>query len=898
MTTKFSSLCSYWIPLLVLVPALTYAESDAYGQETTSEVFTTFGLVSLPTARYPAKASQELVTLSQLPPALGPVEVTVSVTGDYAWTTEYLNIDVSNGQKLVELFKEFPTSHGRRRDCVPRTQTKVFSDSSFIDDSTLEFQLHPSAEVHLFCPKNEIKVTLSYVAELPPPSPMCGDRTIAAGEMCYSAMQYSLGNQGIHNGHTSSEAADLNGDGRLDVVTSGEAVFVSFGDAAEVFAPPVEYEVEGESAAMALEDVNNDDILDIVRLTKESGTVAVLLGDGLGGFHSPVYTRTSVIWRPKSTRRAGLGLADFNLDGNVDLVTTTGGKDQPLLLFWGRGDGTFQENPKDIGEPLGLGGPVIVGDWNGDGNVDIAVGDTGAVLIYSGDKSGDFSTISTKYPLRASPHGIDSRTPSAIVATDLNGDHLLDLVTANGNHNGGSHLLINQGNRLLVSSPEQFAPPTLLPREYTSFDVLAEDLDADGKDDLVFLHLGGWLSVWRNDGNGAFPSPTFLPKILDTNRFAQGRIFAATDIDGNGTLDILGQSGLGNTIATMLLDDQQHILNTSPVVETEHKPSELRAVDINGDGTQDILSCGGLVGKVGGTFEVLINDGEGSIVAVAPQGIDQCSGDDVFVQDVTGDGWPDLVDAAGSVIRMFVGRGDGTFAPVLELNSPRYISTMTLGDFDNDGIVDIVTAHSDGLRVFRGLGMGAFAIPSLEDKQEIDSGSRARLVSADFDQDGFLDLVFYNRVGGSDNRLTMRFGNGSGGFPMEQILQADEDDLPLTVQDMNGDGMVDIVSNEFVILNSHQNSPRTFSEAILWSTGGTRFYPVHAMDLNHDGNMDLVTNGDGAVVTLGAGDGAHSRLPRWVTGSKSSVFIDVNGDGALDSVHTTRDGVQIFFANP
>src|SRR5262249_16762083 len=112
--------------------------------------------------------------------------------------------------------------------------------------------------------------------------------------------------------------------------------------------------------AVVVEDFNNDSKLDIATCDKVAGGISVLLGDGAGHFQSPVLYGVGA-------RTDGLQAGDFNGDGNPDLAVGTavnvGG-------FLGKGDGTFQPFVPYATGNLILG--IGVGDYNSDGKLDIA----------------------------------------------------------------------------------------------------------------------------------------------------------------------------------------------------------------------------------------------------------------------------------------------------------------------------------------------------------------------------------------------------------------------------------------------------------------------------------------------------------------------------------------------
>jgi VCBS repeat protein/FG-GAP repeat protein len=172
----------------------------------------------------------------------------------------------------------------------------------------------------------------------------------------------------------SAVIADVNGDGKLDLVTltgNGTASFASvmLGNGDGTFQNLVNYDAGGYGpGSLAVADVNGDGHPDIVVGNElkwgdpETGEVAVLLGNGDGTFQPPVMYNCS-------GSGGFVAIRDLNGDGKPDLVVTASGSISVLL---GYGDGTFQAAVSyDSGGPGG--GAVAVEDVNGDGKLDTAV---------------------------------------------------------------------------------------------------------------------------------------------------------------------------------------------------------------------------------------------------------------------------------------------------------------------------------------------------------------------------------------------------------------------------------------------------------------------------------------------------------------------------------------------
>jgi hypothetical protein len=150
---------------------------------------------------------------------------------------------------------------------------------------------------------------------------------------------------------------DFNGDNRPDiVVTNGTQVDVLLNLATGGFAAPQVYDVGGAPSALTVGDVNGDGKLDIVTANYEH-SVSVLRGNGDGTFAA---AQTYAIGGAPNS----IVLGDFNNDGKLDIVTAG----TELDLLQNRGDGTFAAAQK-VGP---AGSSVTAADFNNDGLLDLA----------------------------------------------------------------------------------------------------------------------------------------------------------------------------------------------------------------------------------------------------------------------------------------------------------------------------------------------------------------------------------------------------------------------------------------------------------------------------------------------------------------------------------------------
>ena len=258
---------------------------------------------------------------------------------------------------------------------------------------------------------------------------------------------------------------DFNRDGNLDLAVANAAsnnVTVLLGNGNGTFRFFTNLTASGP-VALTMADFNGDGKLDLAVVQSSSNNVAIFLGNGNGTF-IPFFTVGA------GDGPAAIVAADFNGDGKLDLAVANSGSDDVSILL-GNGNGTFVNARKFAAGPAPA--YLALGDFNGDGIIDLAIANapgssSGSVSLLLGSGGGIFLAPRT--------FSAGSR-PSFLVTGDFNLDGQADLAVANTGSNTVS-IFLGIGNGTFL------APLDFTVGNAPAWIAMA-DLNADGKPDLM-----------------------------------------------------------------------------------------------------------------------------------------------------------------------------------------------------------------------------------------------------------------------------------------------------------------------------------------------------------------------------------------------------------------------------
>lgn len=726
--------------------------------------------------------------------------------------------------------------------------------------------------------------------------------------------------------------ADVNGDGKLDLVVANQcgdiitctdgSVSVLLGNGDGTFQPAVSYDSGGNHAYwVAVADVNGDGKPDIIVLNQfegKSSSLGVLIGNGDGTF------KAAVIYDAGGRMSNSVAIADVNGDGRPDLIvanecaegndvycTSDGGTVSVLL---GNGDGTFQA-PQSYNSGGQGGNSIVVSDLNMDGKLDVLVVHGGNLSVLFGNGDGTFQ------PAYSFASGEDS-TISVAVA-DVNGDGKPDLVVANqcplgmpclfdAAPSGSVSVLLGNGDGTFNLTQTYPAPVT--------GPVVTLDLNGDGKIDLVVGSAcrgcgNSGVTVFLGNGDGTFQ---YLQNYSSGGYGAVSLALGDFNADGkpdiaianvctnggdcsDGNVGVLFGNGDGTLRGALSYQVVGFELATSAAV-----------ANLNGDGKLDLVFAD-LYGPTGisGGADVFLGNGDGTFRSGQFYGFDGVLTNSVVVADINNDGKPDLVAAnlctsfsctGLATVGVLLGNGDATFQSVKTYNSGGAgADAIAVGDFNGDGNADVVVANgnSDTISILLGNGDGTF-----QPAYSFPSGgyTPVSIAIADVNADGKLDVIVANYCADSSCQtngvISVFLGDGRGGFsaPHEYSPEGNRTG-PLAIADVNRDGKLDIVVESVcgpgpcalngedgiveVLLGNGDGTfqtPLTTSVPPTFNGGG---WQLTVADFNGDGELDVAAGLPG-VLLLGNGDGTFQTPLNLGAYGPGSAVGDFNGDGKPD----------------
>ena len=639
-------------------------------------------------------------------------------------------------------------------------------------------------------------------------------------------------------------------------------------------------------------DFNGDNIQDAVVITGSSssgGAATVILNNKRGNLSvfTSIQTNFTI---------GAAALADFNLDGTLDLVlagsSSSSGNTTPLYVYFGNGNGVFSS--PTVLSFQGSASAAASGDFNEDGFPDIAISNSsstfGAVTLFLNAGFGNF-VPAANFTVGGSPRDLE--------VADFNTDGNLDAAVISTNGTGSLLLGNGSGGFQVASNFTLFSGSSS-----STFNVSSAvgDLNNDGRPDLAVANGdSNFFTVLLNTGSGGFAAPV-TNTFADFNLRPRSIIIGQYTGDGNLDVAVTVNSGFSDSISAAVIvpgnGTASMNVNNLTIAPTGAIPAFIADGDFNGDGRSDLITSNSSSADV----SVILNNGADRYGpnTFATNG----APNQIVAGDFNNDGNIDTAvsnqqQVSGSNgILISYGNGAGSVSGVFSL-SVGTTQALTTGDVNNDSRADLIAASTNNqIQVFKNLGGNPpFAIPP--DIYNLNFTMRS-LILADLNNDGNKDIVV---SGQNSNSLAVLLGSSTGTFSTPSVFAGPASSAYIAAGDFNVDGNLDLATvgtgfngstGVFTLLGNGAGSFNQVAESFAVSnpTG------IVSNDFNGDGRTDLAvvggsgfSGGSGSITAaFSDGDGTFtiSNVYTFSSAPFALTSADFNGDSRPDLAFTVR----------
>jgi hypothetical protein len=737
------------------------------------------------------------------------------------------------------------------------------------------------------------------------------------------------------NGAWSVFAADVDGDGDMDVLTASildDTMAWYANDGSGYFTPYIITIAADGAESVFAADVDGDGDMDVLSASCKDDTIAWYENDGSENFTPHTITKDAVWAR-------SVFAADVDGDGDMDVLSASGGDDK---IAWYDNDGSENFTPHTITEDAHGAHSVFAADVDGDGDMDVlsASIDDSKIAWYANGGSENFTAHTIT---------IDDVKSRSVFAADLDGDGDMDVLSASG-HDGVTWYA-NDGS-------ETFTAHTITTDVNDAWSIFAADVDGDGDMDALSASLYDNKIAWyKNDGSGNFTAHTIA---TDANR---ARSVFAADVDGDGDLDVLSASWWDDKIAwyenprrfdfgdapapyptTLSEDGAQHEaigprLGVDRDFESDGTHSATAdADDTNGIDDEDGVSFGTIqTGRLGASVTVNVqNDPNAKLDAWVDFNGDGCWGgpfeqiaDNVTVADGNNIIHFDVPSWAidGQSYGRFRLSTAGDLAPggladdgevedyQVTITAPAPASgvfgsenvitdeasgahSVFAADLDGDGDLDALSAslYDNKIAWYKNDGNDNFTAHTIATV----AGGAKEVFAADVDGDGDVDVLSAS----GDNRIAWYDNDGSGSFTPYTIATAPYGPESVFAADVDGDGDTDVLSaswwDDTIAWYANNGSENFTPHIITMAADGAE--SVFAADVDSDGDMDVLSaSSRDSNIAWYENNGSEGFTPHIITTdvpSAQSVFAaDVDGDGDMDVLSASGSDGIAWYAN-
>ncbi len=699
---------------------------------------------------------------------------------------------------------------------------------------------------------------------------------------------------------TSVHAADLDGDGDMDILSASESdnkIAWSENLGGRKFRNHlISTEAAGAQSVYAA-DLDNDGDLDVLSASAYDHKIAWYENLGRGNFGDRE-TNQQLINADAKTAQS-VYAADLDRDGDMDVLSASAADDK-IAWYENLGEGRFQNHL--ISTQADGARSVHAADLDRDGDLDVlsASYNDNKIAWYKNDGEGNFGgqqTISTIASGASSVH-----------AADLDGDGDMDLLSASVRDNK----IVWYENREVTSS-RVFVLHIISATAIYARSVHTADLDGDGDLDVLSASAGDNKIAWyKNLGDGDFVGDLSNNQRTISTAARGARSVHTADLDDDGDLDVLSASYRDDKISAYYNMNMES-LDRNVISAPTDNFTLIHTADLDDDGHQDVLSASYLDNKI----SWYPNDGTGNFGeqrTVFSDVIHGISIRDIYTGDLDGDRYPDIVSAevklpsGAGKIAWYRNGTDGSFGNGRIISSRvDHPESVHMADLDGDGDLDVLSASYRDKKIawYPNDGQGKFGGQRIISTAAL--GARA-VYTADLDGDGDQDVL---SASWDDDTIAWyeNLGEGNFGEPqnnLRSISTAADGALSVAVADLDRDGRPDVLSASFLdnkVAWYRNLGGGNFGGQQLISTMPKGPRSVYTADMDSDGRPDVLSasSWDNTIAWYrneGAGSfGEQQIVSNIVAGALSVRASDMDRDGDPDILSVSSPDGKISVYN-
>jgi hypothetical protein len=705
----------------------------------------------------------------------------------------------------------------------------------------------------------------------------------------------------------------------LRVFLNGTGVLagIRFGDLGPI------YTNHGFGRAISAADLNGDGKLDLIVADNANSTVDVSLNTSsssdlaiMKATFAAVQTFSS---SPLSFQfNADIAVADLNGDGKPDVVVADGGAVGILINTTATGAAAASFSPIQILSVTGGAFAIRSADINGDGKPDLVVTNpSGSTILMNTTLSG---AATASFSATDLPEGSQD-----LEVADFNGDGLPDLIIST-----------NCSVALNTTAPgatiASFATAQNMCSEQDGSTLVVIDLNGDGRPDIV---VGDQDQILLTAVLNTTPAASPVARVDPAFTFPASRSFQlgldfpfqmhAIDANGDGRQEFIVSVLGSNGVEMDSFDNRYASTATAPALNTAQSfaagagPASVTSADVNGDHRPDLI-----IANAGDhSVSVLLDTtapGAATATYASAQNFAAGDGTSVTSADINADGLPDLIvtDSANNNVAVLLnttapGATTQSFALAQTFATGATPVAVAAGDLNGDGKPDLVVANSaDGtVSVLFNTTAPGSATVTFATQVPFTAGTNPSAVAiADINHDFFADVVVTNT---GDNNIAVLLNTTAPGaaaptFASAQTFAAGNAPVSLLLKDLSGDGMPEVVianpaDNSITVL---QNTTASISSTVSFSsatyTVGQTPSSVTAAQLGEDGLFALIVTNAGDNTLSVLANTTSSGMPftfapalPFSAGTHPSAIAvtDANADGKTDIAVANRSGNSV-----